>query len=82
MTRAQQDLDKDGNKLEVKPTRQGKKKKWCNHCKSWVYHNSDKCYALEKSKQLHPPWHNNLMNPNGTKKGGKLRMIATGVQPA
>ena len=51
-----------------KTTRQGKKKSWCNHCKSWVYHSSDKCYMLEKNKQNCPPWYNNLMSPNGTKK--------------
>ena len=47
----------------------GKENKWCNHCKSWVYHNSDKCYMLEKNKHHNPPWYNNLMNPNGMEKG-------------
>ena len=51
------------------PAQQEKEKKWYNHCKSWAYHNNDNCYTLEKNKQNHPLWYNNLMNPNGTEKG-------------
>ena len=55
MTETPQNPDSNGNKLGGKLTRQGKKKKWCNYCKRWVYNNSDKCYTLEKNKQKHPP---------------------------
>ena len=64
MTGAPQHMNgsKTGNKLH----KQGGGK-WCNHYKSWVYHNSDKYYALEKNKQHRPQWYNNLMNSMETK---------------
>ena len=76
MTGAAQNTDMNGSKMGTNGT------KWCNQCKSWVYHNSDKCYALEENKQQHPQWYNNLMNHNGTKKRAKPRMMRKGVQTA
>ena len=46
-----QKQESNDNKMGDTTTKQGKKKKLCNNCKNWVYHNSDKCYTLEKNKQ-------------------------------
>ena len=57
------------NKVGGTTTKQEKKKKFCSNCKSWVYHNSDKCYTLEKNKQNFPLWYNTHFNPVGQEKG-------------
>ena len=45
MTATPRNPDNNGIKSGDEPTRQGKKKMLCSNCKSWVYHNSDKCYT-------------------------------------
>ena len=70
MTVTPQSKENNDNKTRDTMTRQGKKKKLCNNCKSWVYHNSDKCHTLEKNKQHHSPLYCTHFNPYGTRKGG------------
>ena len=53
MTGEPQNPDNNGNKLGEKPTRKGKKKKWCNNCKSWVYHSSDKYHTEKIDRTVH-----------------------------
>ena len=43
MTGTPQHPDNNDTQLGDELTRQRKKKKWCNNCKSQVYHNNDKC---------------------------------------
>ena len=43
--------EQSGGKQNERNGRQGKKKKWHDNCKSWVYHSSN---TLEKNKQNQP----------------------------
>ena len=48
ITGATNNEDIIGSKPGDKLLKQGKKKRWCNTCKSWEYQNRDKCYTLIK----------------------------------
>ena len=52
MTWTPQNPDSNGTKSKGKPTREGNKMKMCSNCKSWVCHNSDKCYMLQKPSTM------------------------------
>ena len=56
-------------KKNKKKWMQGKKKIWCNNCKSWDYH-SDACFKFETNKQHCLPCYKDRNNPDGAKQRG------------